>query len=315
VPDNHGKIAVMGAGAVGCYYGGMLARAGEDVTFIGRASHVEAINRDGLLLETRDFSARIAASASTDAAAVAGARLVLFCVKSTATDEAASEIAPHLAPDALVLGLQNGVDNFERLQRATDKLVIPAVVYVAATMAGSGHVRHNGGGNLVIGVPDGRSDPALHTRLAEIVPRLGAAGIGVTISDNVVGELWTKLTINCAYNALSAVTRSRYEVLGGSEYARRIMGGVVEEILAVAVAKGIHIPDQNLAETVYRVAAAMPNATSSTEQDLARGQTTEIDHLNGYIAREGDTLAIPTPVNRTLHALVKMLEAALPPRA
>ena len=146
VPDNHGKIAVMGAGAVGCYYGGMLARAGEDVTFIGRPSHIDAINRDGLLLETRDFNERIAASASTDAAAVAGTRLVLFCVKSTATDEAARAIAPHLAPDALVLGLQNGVDNFERLQRTTDKAVIPAVVYVAAAMAGAGHVRHNGRG-------------------------------------------------------------------------------------------------------------------------------------------------------------------------
>jgi 2-dehydropantoate 2-reductase len=289
----------------------MLARSGADVTLIGRPSHVDAVARDGLLLETRAFSERIKVGACVDPAAAAGARLVLFCVKSTATEEAAQAIAPHLAADAVVLGLQNGVDNFERLQRVIDNPVIPAVVYVACAMAAPGHVKHNGRGDLVIGAmePADAEKAAFRAELDRIAALFGAAGVNVSVSDNVAGELWTKLVINCAYNALSALTRSRYGPLVSSEHARRVMRDVVGEIQAVAAAKRVHMPDPNLLATVYAVADAMPNATSSTEQDIARGQRTEIDHLNGYIAREGEALGIATPVNRTLHALVKMLEA------
>ena len=134
-----GRVAVMGAGAVGCFYGSMLARAGEAVTLIGRPRHVEAVNRHGLVLEMGGGKEHVAMGASTDPSAVAGARLVLFCVKSTATDEAARAIAPHLAPDALVLALQNGVDNAERIRAAVNRPVVPAVVYVGCAMAGPGH--------------------------------------------------------------------------------------------------------------------------------------------------------------------------------
>src|SRR5467141_4385573 len=105
------NIAVMGAGAVGCYYGGMLARAGHDVVLIGRPQHVEAIERHGLRLETQTFDEHVRVSASTEGSAVQDARLVLFCVKSTDTESGAAAIKPHLAPDALVLSLQNGVEN------------------------------------------------------------------------------------------------------------------------------------------------------------------------------------------------------------
>src|SRR5436190_5633798 len=110
------KIAVMGAGAVGCYYGGMLARAGHDVTLIGRPTHVDAMRRDGLLLDTQTFKSQVAVQASTEPSGVGGAALVLFCVKATDTESAAAAMAPHLAPDTLVLSLQNGVDNADRLR-------------------------------------------------------------------------------------------------------------------------------------------------------------------------------------------------------
>jgi 2-dehydropantoate 2-reductase len=304
-----GKIAVMGAGAVGCFYGGMLARAGADVTLIGRQRHVDAVNANGLTLEMRGRREQIALAASTEPAAVEDARLVLFCVKSTATDEAARAIAPHLARDAVVLALQNGVDNVERLRAATGLPVIPAVVYVGCAMAGPGHVKHNGRGDLVIGADAPDRQGTLRARLEAVAAAFGAAGVAVRVSDNVIGELWVKLAINCAYNALSAITRGRYGFLVAQDGALRIMRDVVEELRAVAAAKGVRIPDDRLLETVYGVAAAMPAQTSSTEQDIARGQPTEIDHLNGYVARAGEALGIATPVNRTLHALVKMLEA------
>src|SRR6202171_6345268 len=144
------KIAVMCAGAVGCYYGGMLARAGHDVVLIGRPQHVQAVERQGLRLETQTFDERIRVSASTEGSAVQGAQLVLFCVKSTDTESGAAAIKPHLAPDAVVLSLQNGVENADRLRTLLPQEVIAAAVYVGVEMAGPGHVRHHGLAALII---------------------------------------------------------------------------------------------------------------------------------------------------------------------
>ena len=144
------KIAVMGAGAVGCYYGFKLARAGHDVVLIGRAQHVEAIERQGLRLETQTFDEHIRVTASTEGSAVQGAQLVLFCVKSNDTESGAAAIKPHLAPDAVVLSMQNGVENADRLRALLPQEVVAAVVYVGTEMAGPGHVRHHGHGELII---------------------------------------------------------------------------------------------------------------------------------------------------------------------
>jgi 2-dehydropantoate 2-reductase len=292
------KVAVMGAGAVGCYYGGMLARAGHPVTLIGRPQHVEAVRRDGLFLDTQAFQMHIPMLASTDASGIKDAELVLCCVKATDTESAAAEMAPHLAPDAIVLSLQNGVDNAERLQTLLLREVSPAVVYVATEMAGPGHVKHHGRGELVIG-PSAASG-ALEKLFAD-------AGVPVQISGNVTGALWAKLILNCAYNALSAITQLPYGRLVQGEEVKNVMHDVLQECLAVAQGEGVIVPG-DIADAVARIAITMPNQLSSTAQDLARGKRSEIDHLNGYILRKGKALGIATPVNRLLHSLVKLLE-------
>jgi 2-dehydropantoate 2-reductase len=296
------RVAVLGAGAVGCFYGGMLARAGHRVTLIGRSIHVDAFEKSGLHFEGLKFDEHVAVDASTDAAAVRGARLVLFCVKSTDTEQAAAQIAPHLDADAVVLNLQNGVDNTERIQAMISQRVIPAAVYTATEMPGPGHLKHNGGGNLVIG---GLEDKEL---LEQIKAWFEAAGVPVAISDNVAGEMWAKLVANCAYNALSAITQLPYGRMINGTGVRDLMRDVVEETLAVARASGVQMAPDVLART-YRIAEVMPAQYSSTAQDLARGKPTEIDHLNGYVVRRGEALGVPTPANRVLHALVKLLEA------
>jgi 2-dehydropantoate 2-reductase len=290
------RVAVLGAGAVGCYYGGMLARAGHPVVLIGRPAHIDAIARDGLRFETKSFSEFIRTETGTSAEAVRGARLVLFCVKSTDTETAAAQIAPHLDEDAVVVNLQNGVDNTERIQARVKQPVIPAAVYVASEMAGPGHLKHHGRGDLVIGSSN-----------EKIKNYFEAAGIPVTISDNVAGELWAKLVLNCAYNALSAITQLPYGKMIEGPGIRDVMRDVVEETLAVAKACGVQMVPGMLERTL-NLAAAMPTQYSSTAQDLARGKPTEIDHLNGYVVRKGEALGIPTPANRALHALVKLLE-------
>ena len=293
------RVAVMGAGAVGCYYGGMLAREGNPVTLVGRPAHVDAVQRDGLFLDTQSFQVHVPMGANIGAAGVEGARLVLFCVKSTDTESATREIAPHLGPDAVVISLQNGVDNAERLQAALQQEVIPAVVYVATEMAGPGHVRHHGRGDLVIG-----ASPSSE----EVATLFTAAGVPVKISGNVTGELWVKLIVNCAYNAISAISRMPYGAMVAGEGVPAVMDDVVSECLAVARAAGVTVPG-DVRASVPGIARAMAGQYSSTAQDLMRGKPSEIDHLNGYIVRKGEALGVPTPANRVLHSLVRLLES------
>jgi 2-dehydropantoate 2-reductase len=293
------KIAVMGAGAVGCYFGGMLARARHDVVLIGRPLHVEAVERQGLRLETQSFDERIRVSASTEGSAVQGAQLVLFCVKSTDTENGAAAIKRYLAPDALVLSLQNGVENADRLRALLPQEVAAAVVYIGTEMAGPGHVRHHGRGELVI-EPSKASD--------DVARALIAAGVPTDISYNVRGALWMKLILNCAYNALSAITQLPYGRLVKDAGIIAVMRDLVDECVAVAKADGVTIPG-DVDAAVREIAETMPGQYSSTAQDLARGKRSEIDHLNGLILRRGEALGVATPANRLLHTIVKLMES------
>lgn len=296
------RIAVMGAGAVGCYYGGMLARAGHPVVLIGRPVHVEAMRARGLRLEAQAFDETLAVQADTEPAAAAGAAAVLFCVKSTDTAEAAEALRPHLAPDTLVLSLQNGVDNAERLRTLLPQPVAAGVVYVATGMAGPGHVRHHGRGELAVEDAPG---------MAALAARLRAAGVPTEVSADVRAALWGKLVLNCAYNALSALARLPYGELVRGAGVEAVMRDVVAECRAVAAAEGVRLPD-DLDDAVRRIALTMPGQFSSTAQDLARGRRSEIDHLNGHVVRRGDALGVPVPANRVLHTLVRLVEAAPP---
>ena len=294
------KIAIMGAGAVGSYYGGLLARAGHEVTLIGRAGHVAAVLRDGLRLQTLSFDEWVPMRASVDPAAVAAADWVLCCVKSNDTEAAAAALLPHLRDQALVLSLQNGIDNAERLQALLPRQrVQPVLVYAAVELAGPGHLRHHGRGELVIGA--GPDSEAIATTFAD-------AGVPVQVLADLRAAQWSKLVVNCAYNALSAISRLPYGRMIRGPGIEATMREAVAECLAVARAEGINLP-ADLWLQVRALADAMPTQQSSTAQDLARGRRSEIDQLNGHVVRRGAALGVPTPVNRTLHALVRLLEA------
>lgn len=293
------KIAVMGAGAVGCYYGGMLARAGHDVVLIGRPLHVSAILQQGLFLDLASFQGYVPVKASTEASAVQGAELVLCCVKSSDTAQVAAAMAPFLAADALVLSLQNGLGNVEQLQEQCSQRIAPAVVYVAAEMAGPGRVKHHGRGELVL-APDVLTPE--QQRLWQ------QAGIPIECSAAIASALWSKLAINCVFNALSAITQQPYGVLWRGKHVEAVMRDLVAECMAVAQAEGVRLPD-SLWARVLQIVETMPGQCSSTAQDLARGKKSEITYLNGYVVRQGERHGIATPVNRALCALVLLLES------
>jgi 2-dehydropantoate 2-reductase len=298
------KVAVVGAGAVGGYFGGLLARAGAPVVMIGRPAFVAAVKRNGLFLDTLFFQERVRVEASAELSAIRGAEIVLFCVKTTDNSETARAIAPLLAPNALVLSFQNGVDNVGQIRAAAGIEALPTVVYVAASVPEPGRVKHVGRGDLVFGPPNERTEyvAALFSR----------AGVPCRISENIEGELWTKLIWNCALNAVSALGRAKYGQIAASADARKVVETVVDEVLAVARAANVHPPGLEDPKTAiagaFKIATQMAEALSSTAQDMNRGKRTEIDSLNGFISRRGSELGVPTPVNHALYALVKLAE-------
>jgi 2-dehydropantoate 2-reductase len=195
--------------------------------------------------------------------------------------------------------LQNGADSAERLRATLGRPVAPAAVYVAVDMPAAGHVRHHGGGELVIGV--GSSSE-------QIAGMFRDAGVPTEVSQDVIGVLWTKLVVNCAYNALSAIPQLPYGRLTAVSGVRDVMTEVVVECIAVAESLGVTV-SREILHTVLGLAASMPDQLSSTAQDLARGKKTEIDDLNGYVVRKGAELGIPTPANLSLLTMVKLMEA------
>jgi 2-dehydropantoate 2-reductase len=298
------KIAVVGAGAVGGYFGGLLAHAGAPVVMIGRPAFVQAVKKNGLFLDTLQFQESVRVEASTELNAARGAEVVLFCVKTTDNAVTARALSPLLAPGALVLSFQNGVDNVEQIRAAAGIEALPTVVYVAASVPEPGRVKHVGRGDLVFGPPNEKTE-----RAAALFTR---AGVPCRISENIEGELWTKLIWNCALNAVSALGRAKYGQIAASPDARKVVETAVEEVLTVARAAKIHPPgleDPKVAIAgAFKIATQMAEALSSTAQDMNRGKRTEIDSLNGYISRRGAELGVPTPVNHVLYALVKLAE-------
>ena len=343
-PTSFVSTVVVGAGAVGSFYGALLARAGHRVTLIARPAHVAAIERDGLQLQMAGQLQTLKLAATTDIAAVRDADLVLVCVKSTDTDAVARQIAPLLRADALVLSLQNGVDNADTLaQHIHHQTVVPAVVYVATAMPAPGVVAHHGRGDLVIGPrrveaaakvsANGAANAAASARAAvdnytdtdtsrgatqqrqlqALVDLFASAGVAVRISPDVMAELWSKLMVNCAYNAISGLAQQPYGRMAALPVIREVQRAVVHEVVAVARAAGVAMVLDEALAAMERIAPAMPAQLSSTAQDMARGKPSEIDHLNGFVARRGAELGIATPVNQTLFALVKLVEAGRTP--
>ena len=298
------RIAVVGAGAVGGYFGGMLARAGAPVVMIGRPAFVEAAKKKGLFLDTVHFQETVKVEASEELSAARGAQIVLFCVKTTDNAATARGLASLLAPGALVISMQNGVDNVEQIRAAAAIEAVPAVVYVAASVPEPGRVKHVGRGDLVVGPENEKTK-----RVAALFSR---AGVTCRISENIEGELWTKLIWNCALNAVSALGHAKYGQIKASPDARKVLESLVDEVLAVARAANVHLPGLEDAKTAYagafKIAAQMAETYSSTAQDMQRGKRTEIDSLNGFIARRGAELGVPTPVNQAMYALVKLAE-------
>ena len=311
--DRLDSVGIVGAGAVGGYFGAMLARAGAAVTLLARAAQAEAIRRDGLVVLEPESQWQVPVRVVVDPAELRDASLLVVAVKSHDTESAIAPLVGHLRRDACVLSLQNGVDNAERIAAALPTPVYAAAVYVGADTDGPGRIRHTGRGDLRVGRP--RKVPARGDEgdLAAIARLFEAAHVPCPVAEDIDTALWSKLAMNCALNAVSALTQSRYRAMSAQPDIRALMERLVRETAAVAVAEGIALDAQVLIDALWKLTASMPEQQSSTAQDLQHGKRTEIDALNGFVARRARALGLEAPANTALHALVKLREATSPP--
>ena len=297
------KIVVLGAGSVGCFFGGMLARAGHDVTLIARANHVEAITKNGLYMDCQGFQEYVRIKAQSDYASLAHADIVLCCVKSPDTELAIEDIKPYLNKSAVILSLQNGVDNAERIARSLDNPTYPTVVYVATAMVGPGSLKHFGRGELVIGSLGSYAD-----ELHEIATLFQNANIPCEISSNIKKDLWLKFLVNCSYNGISAIGQIQYGKMVSNHEVVSLINQITDECLRVAEKEGVTITSEEARLANEAIGITMSGQRSSTAQDLAKGKPTEIDYLNGLIVRRAAQYGLSSNANQAVYALVKMLE-------
>lgn len=301
------RIAVVGAGAMGCLFGGFLARAGEDVVLVDVAPPtVQALECRGVRLHEGDNVEDVPVRAVSDPTATGPADLVLVMVKAPHTASAARSLGPLLSPGTAVLTLQNGLGAAEILAGAVgaERLLV-GVTAQGATLLAPGEVRHGGAGETLFG-PFSSGGPNPEPFAAALCrARLPAR----TVADPWPA-VWRKLAVNCGINALAALTGLRNGRIPEIPEAAAVLSDAVLEAAAVARAAGIDLGEPGaLVEAVLAVARATGANRASMGQDVDARRPTEIDFINGAVVREGDRRTVPTPANRTLTRLVKALEA------
>jgi len=300
------RIAIVGAGAMGSLFGGLLAEAGEDVVLVDVwEEHMRAINERGLRIRGVSGDRVVRVKATTKHAEVGVVDLVLLQVKSYATEKAIRDALPMVGERTVVLTLQNGLGNVEKIAAVVGReRVLAGTTAHGATVLGPGEIYHAGRGPTVIGEVDGR----ITDRVKAIAELFNRAGIETEVTDNIMGAVWTKMLANVAINALTAITGLYNGELLELEETKAVMLKAVDEAVAVAKAMGIKLLVEDPHEFVLGIARATATNKSSMLQDVERGRRTEIDAINGMIVHYGRELGIPTPVNEALVAAVKGIE-------
>ena len=295
---------VFGAGAIGSWLGGLLAKAGNDVTLVARSEHAAVIAARGLTVSGKtELVARPKAVLRADEADVPD--VVLLTVKAYDTKRAIPQMGPLVGARTAVVSLQNGLGNVEALADAFDeRQVFAGVTTHGVTFVEPGHVRHAGVGYFMVGSPYDQ-----HERAQELVDLFRAAGIAdAQRTPRVFGELWAKVVVNASINPLTAITGLPNGALLRVPALRELMQRTAEEAIDVAKADDAELPEDDLLARARRVAELTATNKSSMLQDVERGKPTEIDAICGEIVARGAKHGIDTPVNLALRALVKGIE-------
>ncbi|SIT50997.1 2-dehydropantoate 2-reductase [Paraburkholderia piptadeniae] len=308
------KIAILGAGALGCAIGAALTEGGHETWLLDRSpTHVEAMRRDGLQVDDAAGSRRVKVRAATRATEVGAAELVVVLVKSFHTDAAMRGALALVGPETLVLSLQNGLGHEDVLADVVSReRVLAGKTYVGGVLRGPGHIESGVEGKATyIGELDGR----ITSRVQAIADAFNTAGLLTTVSDNIVGTMWDKLLINVATGGLTGITSLTYGQLYDEPLLKATALAAVSEAMAAAKAAGVTLSMTDPEQAWTLAAEGLPSAfKTSMLQSLEKGSVTEIDFINGSVVRWGQRLGVPTPVNATLVACIKGIERAMSDR-
>ena len=304
------RIAVMGSGGVGGYFGGMLARAGEEVTFIARGAHLEALRAHGLTIQSRlmgDFT--LAVHATDDPRAVGEVDLVLMCVKTYDLDAAAAQILPLVGPRTMILPLQNGIDSAERLARVVGpEGVLGGVAYVIATRVAPGVIAHVGQNQIIFGeLSGGTSRRTEH--LSDVFRRTAIIG---ELHPDIRVPRWEKFILLAGSGGVMALTRLPLGPILACPETSALFRGAIEEATAVGRALGIPLREDCVDHHWAFVSRQDPSARSSMLNDVMAGHRLELEALNGTVVRLGRQLGIPTPLNFAVYAALKPYVEGMP---
>lgn len=309
------RICILGAGALGSAIGGTLAEGGHEVTLVNRnRRHIDAIRERGLILRSDGRDRTVHLAATTDTAGLAAAELVLILVKALDTEAAALASRPLVAPDTVVMSLQNGVGQEELLASILGRQhVLGGRTYAGGVMLAPGHVLSGiDGKETIIGELDGVASP----RATDLARSLTASGLETRATSQIWTAIWDKLLVNISTGALAALTRLTYGELYRLPEIEETAIAAVAEAMAVADALGIPLATTDPRAPWNKAAAGLPpEFKTSMLQSIESGRRTEIDFINGAVVREGRRAGVPTPVNAALVALIRAIETNIPAAA
>jgi 2-dehydropantoate 2-reductase len=297
------RIAIVGSGGVGGYFGGRLAASGVDVTFIARGAHLAALRTTGLRIESPKGDLHVPGVAATDdPAAIGPVDVVFFAVKLYDTDAATAMLRPLIGPDTVVIPFQNGVDSVDVLTRVVGRPhVAGGTAYVAAVIAEPGLIRHTAMDHLIFGEIDGVPS----TRLEQLLAACQAAGFQATLSDHVLIDIWSKFVRLSVFSGMTAVTRCSLGPIREDPDLFAMLQAAAMETMKVAHASGVHLPNSVLDEMLTMVKGLPPNAKASMLEDLERGKRLELPWLSGAVVRIAAAHGVETPIHRFINTVLR----------
>jgi 2-dehydropantoate 2-reductase len=297
------RIAIVGSGGVGGYFGGRLAAIGVDVTFLARGAHLDAMRTRGLRIESPKGPLHLPhVQVESDPAAIGPADIVFFAVKLYDTDGAVALLPPLIGPETVVIPLQNGVDSVATLTRAVGaRHTAGGTCYVSAVISEAGVIRHTAMDHLLFGELDGTRTARLEWLLEACRP----AGFQATLSADITLDIWAKFVRLSVLSGMTAVTRSPLGVICQDPELFAMLKDAVRETLAVAHARGVAVPQSAVEDVAAAYSALPPQTKSSMLEDLERGRRIELPWLSGAVVRIGREVGVETPTHRFINAVLR----------
>lgn len=300
------RILIIGAGSVGGYFGGKLAKAGHETWFIARGAHLDAIRQNGLRVKSIQGDFTVHPHAADQFPPIPDIDIILVCVKHKDTPSILPHLKKHLGQNTVVISLQNGVDGEKELSSAIPlNNIVGGIAYIGSELASPGLIKHTASGLITIGELTGKTSG----RVDAIKSLFETASVKCRISNDIVKDKWEKLIWNVGFNGLCAITRLPARPLLSHPPTREIVKGLMMEMIAVAHKSGIAV-DASLADRYIDNTLKGGEVVPSTLQDILHGKMTEIDILNGKVSVEGKKLGVPTPLNDLVWAAVSAIDSA-----